>query len=393
VRGKPILVVIPALVQRGLAWGPDDGCKPRKTAPNRRKGKAQAMTEPRPRRRQSGQPTVNDVARLAECSPMTVSRVINGGSGVREETRLAVEAAIRELNYAPNRAARSLAGASQIRLALLYANPSAAYLSELLLGAIDAASRLDAHLVVERCESDGDQTRLISRLVNAGMDGFVLPPPLCDDPGLLAQLRRMRAQAILIGPGRAEAHHAAVMIDDYQAAYDMTRHILDLGHRRIGFIIGNPAQSVSELRLAGYRDAMGDAGADVDETLIRQGAFTYRSGMTAASELLALDQRPTAIFASNDDMAAGCVAAAQRRRLDIPRDLTICGFDDTALASTIWPELTTIRQPIREMAESAIDLLVQDIRLEKQKQPRKPQHLTLDYAMVQRESDAAPASA
>lgn len=351
------------------------------------------MTEPRPRRRQSGQPTVNDVARLAECSPMTVSRVINGGSGVREETRLAVEAAIRELNYAPNRAARSLAGASQIRLALLYANPSAAYLSELLLGAIDAASRLDAHLVVERCESDGDQTRLISRLVNAGMDGFVLPPPLCDDPGLLAQLRRMRAQAILIGPGRAEAHHAAVMIDDYQAAYDMTRHILDLGHRRIGFIIGNPAQSVSELRLAGYRDAMGDAGADVDETLIRQGAFTYRSGMTAASELLALDQRPTAIFASNDDMAAGCVAAAQRRRLDIPRDLTICGFDDTALASTIWPELTTIRQPIREMAESAIDLLVQDIRLEKQKQPRKPQHLTLDYAMVQRESDAAPTSA
>jgi LacI family transcriptional regulator len=316
--------------------------------------------------------------------------VINGGNGVREETRIAVESAIREMNYAPNKAARSLAAVSEIRLTLLYANPSAAYLSELLLGALDAASRLDAHLLVERCETGVDQTRLINRLVSVGVDGFLLPPPLCDDSDLLALLRRLRARAILIGPGHAEAHHGAVMIDDYQAAYDMTKHILNLGHRRIGFIIGNPAQSVSALRLAGFRDAMANGGAAIEEALIRQGEFTYRSGMDAAIGLLGLVDRPTAIFASNDDMAAGCVAAAQRRRLEVPRDLTICGFDDTALASTIWPELTTIRQPIREMAETAIDLLVQDIRLDRQKQPRKPQHLTLDFAMVKRESDAPP---
>jgi len=348
------------------------------------------MSETRPRRRQSGRPTVEDVARLAECSPMTVSRVVNGGNGVREETRQVVEAAIRTLNYAPNKAARSLAGAAQIRLALLYSNPSAAYLSELLIGGMEAASRLDAHLVVEQCEIGVDPAKMLGRLSAGGIDGFILPPPLSDEPELLAMLRRQRAVAMLIGPGHAEARHGAVMIDDYQAAYDMTAHILRRGHHRIGFVIGNPQQSISALRLEGFRDAMADAGVPVDETLIRQGEFTYRSGLDAGIALLALPERPTAIFCSNDDMAAGCVAAAHRKRLDIPNDLTVCGFDDTALASTIWPELTTIRQPIREMAQTAVDLLVQDIRLERQGQPRKPQHVTLDYTFIQRESDAAP---
>ena len=174
--------------------------------------------------------TYGDVARLAQCSPMTVSRVVNGGSGVREETRLAVEAAIKQLNYAPNRAARSLAGASQLRIALLYANPSASYLSELLIGCMDAATRLDAHLMVERCEPETDQSKMIARLVDSAVDGFLLPPPLCDDTALLARLRRAGTHAVLIGPGQAEAHHGVVMIDDYQAAYDMTKHILGLFH-------------------------------------------------------------------------------------------------------------------------------------------------------------------
>jgi LacI family transcriptional regulator len=348
------------------------------------------MNEPRLRRRQSGRPTVSDVARLAKCSQMTVSRVVNGGAGVREETRLAVEAAIKELGYAPNRAARSLAGASQLRIALLYSNPSAAYLSELLIGCMDAATRLDANLVVERCEPERDQSRMIQRLIESAVDGFLLPPPLCDDTALLTRLRRAGTHAVLIGPGQAEAHHGVVMIDDYQAAHDMTRHILGLGHRRIGFIIGNPQQSASALRLAGFRDAMAEAGAEVDDALVRQGQFTYRSGLDAAMDMLALPIPPSAIFASNDDMAAGCIAAAHRRGLDVPRDLTICGFDDTALASTIWPELTTIRQPIRQMAETALDLLAQEIRSDRAADAARPRLATLDYELVQRDSDAPP---
>lgn len=341
-------------------------------------------------RRSAGRPTVNDVARLAQCSPMTVSRVVNGGAGVREETKAAVEAAIKQLGYAPNRAARSLAGASQLRIALLYANPSASYLSELLIGCMDAATRLDAHLMVERCEPETDQSKMIARLVESAVDGFLLPPPLCDDTALLARLRRAGTHAVLIGPGQAEAHHGVVMIDDYQAAYDMTKHILGLGHKRIGFIIGNPQQSASALRLAGFRDAMAESGATVDAALICQGQFTYRSGLDAAMEMLALPERPTAIFASNDDMAAGCVAAAHRNDLEVPHDLTVCGFDDTAFASNIWPELTTIRQPIRQMAATATDLLAQEIRAERASEKARPRLATLDYELVRRESDAAP---
>lgn len=348
------------------------------------------MDQSRSRRRQSGRPTVSDVARLAQCSLMTVSRVINGSAGVREETRVAVEAAIRELGYAPNPAARRLAGASQLRIVLLYANPSAAYLSELLIGCMDAASRLDAQLLVERCEPERDQSRMIQQLIDSAVDGFLLPPPLCDDTALLTRLRRAGTHAVLIGPGQAEAHHGVVMIDDYQAAHDMTRHILGLGHRRIGFIIGNPQQSASVLRLAGFRDAMAEAGAAVEESLVRQGQFTYRSGLDAAMEMLALTRPPSAIFASNDDMAAGCLAAAHRRGLDVPRDLTICGFDDTALASTIWPELTTIRQPIRQMAETALDLLAKEIRGDGAAHSAQPRIATLDYELIRRASDAPP---
>ncbi|HQS68032.1 MAG: LacI family transcriptional regulator [Novosphingobium sp. 28-62-57] len=348
------------------------------------------MNVTRSRRRQSGRPTVNDVARLADCSPMTVSRVINGGTSVRDETRLAVEAAIKQLGYAPNRAARSLAGASQLRIALLYANPSAAYLSELLIGCMDAASRLDAHLVVERCDADRDQAKMITRLAESMIDGFLLPPPLCDDTALLSHLRRAGTHAMLIGPGQAQAEHGGVVIDDYQAAFDMTRHIIALGHRRIGFIIGNPQQSATALRLAGFRAAMHEAGVPVDEALLGQGQFTYRSGLDAAMQMLALPHRPTAIFASNDDMAAGCIAAAHRNDMEVPRDLTVCGFDDTALASTIWPELTTIRQPIRQMAEAALDLLVQDIRAGRAGDAHTPRHTQFDYELIRRQSDAAP---
>lgn len=341
-------------------------------------------------RRQSGQPTISDVARLASCSPMTVSRVINGEASVREETREAVLAAIAQLNYSPNKAARSLAGASEIRIALLYSNPSASYLSEFLMGSLDQASRSDVHLQVERCEFGADEEKVVRRLVELGIDGFVLPSPLCDEQPLLDLLRKLKARAVLVGPGKAEAHHSAVMIDEYQAAYDMTAHIIGLGHKRIGFIVGNPHQTASGQRLSGYLDAMSEGGLDVPEGMVMQGLFTYRSGIDAATRLLDQPDPPSAIFASNDDMAAATVAVAQRRHLDVPADLSVCGFDDTAIASTIWPELTTIRQPIAEMSRRAVELLANDLRAERAGKPNKPGHLTLDYTLVRRQSDAAP---
>ena len=341
-------------------------------------------------RRQSGQPTIIDVARLATCSPMTVSRVINNEASVRDQTRAAVLDAIEQLNYKPNRAARSLAGAAQMRIALLYSNPSASYLSELLMGTLDQASRSDVHLVVERCEFDKDEEKVVRRLIDSGIDGFLLPSPLCDEAPLLDMLAEQGSRSILIGPGRAHAKHSAVMIDEYQAAYDMTQHIVGLGHKRIGFIIGNPHQTASGQRLQGYLDAMTAAELEVTDDLVMQGLFTYRSGYDAAVRLLDQADPPTAIFASNDDMAAAVVAVAHRRHLDVPVDLSVCGFDDTAIASTIWPELTTIRQPIAEMARRAVDLLASDLRSGRTGKSAKPTHVTLDYTLVRRQSDAAP---
>lgn len=332
---------------------------------------------------------------------MTVSRVINGERSVREQTRESVMEAIRELNYAPNRAARSLAGGGQLslaggeqlRIALLFNTPSASYLSEFLMGALEEVSRSDIHLVVQSCENFADAQILVRKLVEGGIEGFILPPPLCDDPGVLDLVSELDAAAIAVGPGKARGSDTAVMIDDFQAAYDMTKHIIDLGHSRIGFIIGNPEQVAIGRRLNGYRAALEDAGLEVSNDLIVQGRFTYRSGMDGAEKLLTVKPRPTAIFASNDDMAAATVAVAHRRHLDVPNDITVCGFDDTDMASTIWPELTTIRQPIRDMTAWAVAAIARIVRAKRNGDRLKPEQTTLPYTLIRRESDAAPSLA
>lgn len=344
----------------------------------------------KPSRRASSAVTISDVARKAGVSPMTVSRVINGEGNVRPATRLAVEAAIAALNYSPNQAARSLAGAQPVRIGLLYSNPSASYLSEFLVGVLDYASRANVQLVVEKCDPGEHESEVAERLLKSGIDGLLLPPPLCDSQSVLAVLREQEALGVLVASGHPAPGFSAVSIDDYGAAAAMTRHILTLGHQRIGFIIGNPNQTASERRLAGYRDALVAAGIEPEEALVVPGLFTYRSGLDAAERLLALEDAPSAIFASNDDMAAATVAVAHRRGLDVPSDLTVCGFDDTALATTIWPELTTIHQPIADMSLAAVETLVAEIRAQRAGKPIEPARRNLDFTLVRRQSDAAP---
>jgi LacI family transcriptional regulator len=346
--------------------------------------------KPRGARRRAGAPTIADVAREAGCSPMTVSRVINGEGNVRDATRDQVLAAIARLNYSPNRAARSLAGGEQVRIALLFDNPSASYLSEFLMGALEEASRRDIQLVVQSCDDIAHGKELIRHLAEGGIQGFILPPPLCDDASVLELVRELDSISIAVGSGKSAGSQGEVQIDDFQAAYDMTKHIIGLGHERIGFIIGNPEQIAADRRLNGYLQAMHDAGIPKDERLIVQGRFTYRSGMDGAEKLLTVDPRPTAIFASNDDMAAATVAVAHRRHLDVPNDITVCGFDDTDMASSIWPELTTIRQPIRQMTAWAVDAGARMLKAKRAGERVKPETKTLPYTLVRRESDAAP---
>lgn len=348
------------------------------------------MDQNEPKAKRSRAPTISDVARLAGVSSMTVSRVINGDAKVRAATRARVDAAISQLNYTPNPAARSLAGAEPIRIGLLYSNPSAAYLSEFLVGTLDQASRADIQLVIEKCEPGGHEVEAALHMIGGGVHGLILPPPLCDSAGIVAALADREVPAVVVATGRAPERASAVSIDDHAASLAMTRHLIALGHQRIGFIIGNPNQTASARRLDGYRDALAEAGIAADDALITQGLFTYRSGLDAAEQLLAMDDRPTAIFASNDDMAAATVAVAHRHGIDVPGDLTVCGFDDTAIATTIWPELTTIHQPIADMSRAALDRVAREVRLRRGGETPAPEHLLLDFKLIRRQSDAAP---
>ncbi|MGN6376612.1 MAG: LacI family DNA-binding transcriptional regulator [Sphingomonas sp.] len=334
--------------------------------------------------------TISDVARHAGVSPMTVSRVINGEPRVRPATRARVEASVAALDYAPNSAARALAGARPIRIGLLYSNPSAAYLSEFLVGGLDYASRGNVELVVEKCDAGVREREAVEQIIRRRVDGVVLPPPLCDSNAVIDALAGAGVPAVAVASGAPDPRVSAVSIDDRRAAYEMTRHALALGHQRIGFILGNPNQTASAARLAGYRDAVEAAGLAVDDALIAQGLFTYRSGLDAAERLLALDPAPSAIFASNDDMAAAAVAVAHRCGLDVPGDLTVCGFDDSALATTIWPELTTIHQPIADMSVAAMEMLVRAVKANRAGKRHAPGRQQLDHRLIRRQSDSAP---
>jgi len=334
----------------------------------------------------SSKVTIADVARRAGVSTMTVSRVLNRPASVSEEKRQSVEQAIRDLDYSPNPAARALAGGAAAHLVLFYDNPSSAYLSAFLLGAIEATQRLHARLTVIKLRA-GHEKAALAELRADRAQGVLLPPPLCDSPKLHAALREAALPAVCVAGGAAFAHCSSVRIDDRAAAAQMTAHLLALGHRRIGFICGTPDQAASAERLRGYQLALAKHDLPQDEALITPGRFTYRSGLAAAEALLSLPAPPTAIFASNDDMAAAAVSVAHRRQLSVPGQLSVCGFDDTDLARSTWPELTTIHQPISTMASTAVGLLLDHLR----DPDLPPKTRLLTARLVRRASDAEPA--
>lgn len=343
------------------------------------------------RRRRGNAVTIHEVARKAGVSPMTVSRVTNGEDNVRESTRDLVLQAVRELNYSPNPAARSLAGAQGTRIALVYSNPSASYLSELLVGALDKASRAAAQLVLEKWDDlKPAAERAAVRELAETVTGVILPPPLCESVTISSELAAAGIPVVAIATGRFRADVCCVRIDDFRAANEMTAHLIALGHTRIGFIKGHPNQTASAQRFAGFQTRMEESGLTVNPSYVEQGYFTYRSGLDAAEQLLSRKRPPTAIFASNDDMAAAVISVAHRRGLDVPRDLSVVGFDDTPTATTVWPELTTIRQPIAAMADAALNLLLRLIRQKKSGSTAEPIDHLFGHVLVKRNSDARP---
>ncbi|MBS7458561.1 LacI family DNA-binding transcriptional regulator [Coralloluteibacterium stylophorae] len=324
------------------------------------------MDKPKPKksgRRKSRAVTIDEVAALAGVSPMTVSRVVNNHGKVRDSTRERVLEAVRELDYTPNLAASSLAAAQHTRIALIYTNPSGAYLRELLVGVLRVVSRTAIQLVVEYWDGfDAEAERKAARALAQKVDGVILPPPLCESKTAVAELVRAHVPVVAIASGHFSEEISCVRIDDFRAAKEIAEHLIGQGHTRIGFIKGRPDLSASTRRFEGFKAALRDAGLDFDAALVQPGDYTYRAGLKAAEKLLGQRRPPTAIIASNDDMAAAAISVAHRRGLEVPRDLSVSGFDDTSAATTVWPEVTTIHQPIASMANTAIDVLLRGIR-------------------------------
>ncbi len=309
--------------------------------------------------------TITDVAKEAGVSMKTVSRVLNNEPNVAMKTREKVLAVASELRYSPNLAAKGLASSKSYLVALVYDNPSPYYIAKIQSGAIDACREYGYHLVPEPLiisgESEGQKIEetLSALLHRLPVDGVILTPPLSDSKPVIQTLESMKIPFVLVAPSVAVPHSHAVKMDDVKAAREMTELLIAQGHKTIGFIKGHQDHSATALRYEGFRDAMADAHLTVHSHDVKQGDFSFRSGVVAAEELLAVKEgRPTAIFASNDDMAAGVVSVASRLGVSVPEELSVCGFDDTPLATILFPQLTTVQQPIYEMGFQAVKVLI-----------------------------------
>lgn len=306
---------------------------------------------------------IEDVAEEAGVSMKTVSRVLNQEPNVSEETRKRVEAAARKLQYRPNPSARSLAGQRSFLVALLYDNPSSNYLMEVQAGMLDACNSQHYNLMLAPVNyTDKKLVAHVDEIVQRSRaDGLVLTPPLTDHPGLMKRLGQLRVPYANISP-KLRGERIGVVLDEERAVRELMAHLVSLGHRRIAHIKGHSEHGASQWRLNGYRDGLAAAGIGFDPSLVAEGDFHYDTGAICAQRLLLMDDPPTAIFAANDDMAAGTIRTASEMGLSIPGDVSVCGFDDTPLSRQIYPPLTTVRQPTREMGRLATHELFKRIK-------------------------------
>ena len=321
---------------------------------------------------------IEDVALKADVSTKTVSRVFNRLPNVSEKVRLRVEAAAKELNYRPNPSARSLAGNRSYLIALLFDNPHAgsSYIMELIVGVLQACENTHYNAMLRPLDLSADPVAAIEDFVNQFRpDALVLTPPIGDD---LKVLRRLDELGIRYSAISAKTPHAriGVGLNERKAASEMVDHLVALGHRRIGHIAGRASHGARAWRLAGYKEGLRKAGIEFDEALVAEGDFSFESGIAAARQLLDLPQPPTAIFAANDDSACGAMHEAFERDLSIPRDLSICGFDDTPASVQVWPSLTTVHQPCREMGRIATEQVLLSIR-----DPQAAQTVRIPYEL------------
>lgn len=307
--------------------------------------------------------TINDIARLANVSKKTVSRVINESPFVREETRTRIAEIIKQVGFTPDPQARALAFRRSFLVGLIYDNPNAPYVINFQEGALGALRRMGYELVVHPCDRNSEEflsdiRRFVTR---QKLDGVMLLPPVSENNVLAEMLRNMQCPYVRVISAALDDPKNLIMSMDRQSAAEVAEHLAKLGHTRIAMIVGPPTYRSSIERLEGFSNALADRGLTLSPHYVAEGQYTFESGAACAELLLSRSPRPTAIFAGNDETAAGVYRTAYLRGVKIPDDLTVIGFDDSPLASRLCPSLTTMRQPIRDMGRLAAEKLTAKI--------------------------------
>jgi LacI family transcriptional regulator len=305
--------------------------------------------------------TIDDVAKLAGVSIKTVSRVVNREQNVRESTRDKVQQAITHLNYRPNISARNLASLRSHLIGLVYDDPSAyevpsaGYVIRLQQGALRACATADYELLIHPCNYRNRHVgaELKALIEQARPDGIVLAAPLSNMPKIVNAISATNTALVRLSTGEKTGKKYTVEANDRVSCAEMTRYLASLGHERIAFITGHPSHKAIKSRFLGYQDGLRQSNLAFSEDLVAAGDNSSGSGEACANKLLALKHAPTAIFAANDDMAAGVIRAADKLDIDVPTQLSVAGFDNISLAQQIYPSLTTIHQPLAAMAERA----------------------------------------
>jgi LacI family transcriptional regulator len=333
-----------------------------------------------------GNATIRDVAAQARVSIKTVSRVINDVQTVKPHTRERVMRVIKKLDYHPSPSARGLSGSRSFLIGLLYDVSCAYYATGVLGGMLETCRAAHYQVVMHPCDyKSRTLIEEVSRNVRQSRtDGVIVTPPLSDIKNLMAVIEEQSIPFVRIAPAEHADDRRSVYTNDRESCAKMTQQLNALGHVRIGFVIGNPDHAAVADRYQGYREGLRVCGLTLDKKLVAQGLNSYDSGVTCARKLLQVpaNKRPTAIFASNDEMAAGVLAVAHGMGLAVPEDLSVVGFDDAPLASQVWPALTTIRQPIPAMAAQAAQLLIRQLRHE----PDEPFDNVIESSLTFRQS-------
>jgi len=323
-----------------------------------------------------------DVAEVTGVSISTVSKVANGGGAVSDSTRAKIEAALAETGYVPTRLRRG----SLTPVAMLVRNLNYSYVLDVQRGAVDAARRAGFDLCVGLCPDDRVGLGWIDELQAAGREAVIaVKSTLTVDER--ERLAAYQMPVVDVDPYRAVPEGAySISSTNLAGGLSVTRHLLDLGHRRIALLAADPESLAGQDRVHGYRAAMSGAGVDLDPALILEGQFTFASGLGTATQLLGRKNRPTAIVASSDHQAMGVIEAARRAGLSVPADLSVTGFDDLAIAWMASPPLTTVRQPLEQIGAVAVETVASLLSGE----GARIHHLELATSLVVRDSTAAP---